>query len=490
MWPPDYSGADSEWVVTGVSDVTKRIWIRVLAVFVVVAAALAVGVTVLGTGSSKHVASVIRPALADRVPGAQLPSGTAADILPAVGTQARVPAAAALTSRLQPLITAKALGKGVSVDVLDPLTGEHLLAKDQATARTPASTAKLLTSAAALTALGAQTTLATTTVAGADPGQVILVGGGDVLLGRGPSNPALVDGRAGLTTLARRTAAALRGQGMTSVRLGLDDRLFTGPTQASGWDPTDVTYGFVAPIQALEINAGRQTSADYAPRSGDPAMAAAKVFAGLLGKQGITVSGPVRRASADPKATVLGRVESAPVADQVEFALTQSDNTVAEALGRLVAAKSGTAATFSGVGPAVLAELRTLGVPVTGAVMSDGSGLSPTSRVPPLTLTGLLALATSTDQPQLRPILSGMPVAGVSGTLAGRFATPGQQLATGIVRAKTGTLSGVSSLAGMVVDADGRLLVFAAMADRVQSTGSARKALDSVATALAACGCR
>jgi D-alanyl-D-alanine carboxypeptidase/D-alanyl-D-alanine-endopeptidase (penicillin-binding protein 4) len=42
----------------------------------------------------------------------------------------------------------------------------------------------------------------------------------------------------------------------------------------------------------------------------------------------------------------------------------------------------------------------------------------------------------------------------------------------------------------MVVDADGRLLVFAAMADRVQSTGSARKALDSVATALAACGCR
>jgi D-alanyl-D-alanine carboxypeptidase/D-alanyl-D-alanine-endopeptidase (penicillin-binding protein 4) len=110
--------------------------------------------------------------------------------------------------------------------------------------------------------------------------------------------------------------------------------------------------------------------------------------------------------------------------------------------------------------------------------------------VPAVALTGLLALATDADRPQLRPILSGLPIAAVSGTLLKRFSGRGQRAATGVVRAKTGTLIGVSSLAGTVVDADGRLLVFAAMADKVRLTTSARVALDKFATALAACGCR
>jgi len=105
-------------------------------------------------------------------------------------------------------------------------------------------------------------------------------------------------------------------------------------------------------------------------------------------------------------------------------------------------------------------------------------------------MTGLLALATGAEQPQLRAVLSGLPIAAVSGTLAGRFSGSGEQGATGMVRAKTGTLTGVSALAGTVVDSDGRLLVFAAMADQVKSTTTARAALDRIATALAACGCR
>jgi D-alanyl-D-alanine carboxypeptidase/D-alanyl-D-alanine-endopeptidase (penicillin-binding protein 4) len=480
-----------------VSDVTKRISIRILAVLVVLAVALALSLTVLGPTSSKRAAATTattatlanrQAALADRVPGAVLPS-PAGVVLAAVGTDSRVPSPEGLGARLRPLLANKGLGKAVSVDILDPLTGEHLLSQSQATARTPASTAKLLTTAAALTKLGAQTTLTTSVVAGPSAGQVVLVGGGDVLLSAAADEPDAVDGRAGLATLARRTAQNLHAQGISKIRLALDDTLFSGPTQAPGWDVTDVGDGFVAPIQALEMNAGRTTSADYSSRSGDPALAVAKVFATLLGKQGVKVSGGVHRGKAAVGATLLGRVESASIADQVEYALTQSDNTVAEALGRLVAAKSGRPASFAGVGPAVLAQLKRLGVPVAGAVMSDGSGLSPSSRVPPLTLTELLALATSPEQPQLRAILSGLPVAGVSGTLAGRFATSGQRSATGVVRAKTGTLTGVSSLAGTLVDADGRLLVFAAMADRVKSTGSARKALDSVATALATCGC-
>ncbi|MBX9364500.1 D-alanyl-D-alanine carboxypeptidase, partial [Streptomyces sp. WAC04114] len=83
---------------------------------------------------------------------------------------------------------------------------------------------------------------------------------------------------------------------------------------------------------------------------------------------------------------------------------------------------------------------------------------------------------------------TGLPVAGFTGTLTSRY-TDG---ASGVVRAKTGTLSGVHTLAGTLVDEDGRLLAFAFMAngtDGILPT-TTQKALDRIATALAACGCR
>jgi D-alanyl-D-alanine carboxypeptidase/D-alanyl-D-alanine-endopeptidase (penicillin-binding protein 4) len=82
---------------------------------------------------------------------------------------------------------------------------------------------------------------------------------------------------------------------------------------------------------------------------------------------------------------------------------------------------------------------------------------------------------------------SWLPVA--EGTLADRFAGSGLIAGVGVVRAKTGTLTGVSSLAGTVVDADGRMLAFAVIADAVPTASSGRAALDAVATALVGCGC-
>jgi D-alanyl-D-alanine carboxypeptidase/D-alanyl-D-alanine-endopeptidase (penicillin-binding protein 4) len=473
--------------MVGVSDVTQRMVIRLIGLFVVVAIAVTLGVTLLRPDPQPVAA--VRPSLASRVPGAVLPT-EAADVLPAVELESAVPSSKVLQKTLLPLLEAPELGKSVSFDILDPLTGEHLMTHGASTPRTPASTAKLLTAAAALTALGPATTLPTTTVLGSRPGQVVLVGGGDVLLSTGKSAADQVNGHAGLATLAKQTAKALKSQGSTKIRLALDDRIFTGPSSAPGWASTDVDDGFVAPIMPLEINAGRITATHYSQRSSDPALAAARIFGRLLKDQGIAVSGSVSRAAAPAQAVRLGQVRSAPISGLVEYALTESDNTVAETLGRLVAAKAGRPAGFAEVGPAVLAEDQKIGVPVTGAVMSDGSGLSASSRVPSLALTGVLALAAGPDQPQLRSILSGMPIAAVSGTLADRFTSSTQQAAAGVVRAKTGTLTGVTSLAGTVLDADGRLLVFAAMADRVQSTTLSRQALDRLATALATCGCR
>jgi len=87
-------------------------------------------------------------------------------------------------------------------------------------------------------------------------------------------------------------------------------------------------------------------------------------------------------------------------------------------------------------------------------------------------------------------LLTGLPVAGASGTLQDRFAASSAAAGVGVVRAKTGTLSQVGALAGTAVDADSRLLVFVLLADAVPSITPGRAALDAIATSLAGCGCR
>ena len=104
----------------------------------------------------------------------------------------------------------------------------------------------------------------------------------------------------------------------------------------------------------------------------------------------------------------------------------------------------------------------------------------------------VLVLASSADHPELRPLLTGLAVAGFTGSLEPpRFAATATQWAAGLVRAKTGTLTGVSALAGTVEDVSGRQLAFVFVADRVRpgDTLAARAALDRLATAVAGCGC-
>ncbi len=202
------------------------------------------------------------------------------------------------------------------------------------------------------------------------------------------------------------------------------------------------------------------------------------------------------RGTAPAGAAVLGTVQSPPVPQLVEAMLTRSDNDLAESLARQVALSQGQPATFAGAATAVAAVLggvlRDVGADPGAVRLSDGSGLSRLDRVQPAALTRLLTAVASGDRPRLAPVLSGLPVAGFDGTLGRRYRTGPAVPAAGVVRAKTGTLLGVSALAGLLRTADGRLLAFDLTADAVPigATRAAERALDRLAAGMAACGCR
>jgi D-alanyl-D-alanine carboxypeptidase/D-alanyl-D-alanine-endopeptidase (penicillin-binding protein 4) len=418
---------------------------------------------------------------------------TAGPVLEPVGSTAALPTAAGLTAALTPLLAQPALGPRVGAAVLDVVTGQVLYGRDASDGFSTASTTKLLTAAAALEVLGPQFRISTTVVRGTTAGQVILVGGGDATLASAP--PAgFVPAPASLPLLARSTATALRAAGTTKVTLGYDTTLFTGPRTAATWPAAYVRSGVVAPVTALSLDEGRvgRIAEGTAARVPDPALAAAKAFARQLGKQGITVTGTPVPTRAPAGVTPLAAVSSPTLTDLLGWMLATSDNDLAEALAHLVAKASGQPADFPGGVTAVTAAVQALGLPTQDLQLYDGSGLSTQTRVDPVLLGRLLVLASSPDHPELRPLVTGLAVAGFTGSLEPpRFSATSTEWAGGLVRAKTGTLTGVSSMAGTVEDVSGRQLAFVFVADRVPAGGTlaARAVLDRLATAVAACGC-
>jgi D-alanyl-D-alanine carboxypeptidase/D-alanyl-D-alanine-endopeptidase (penicillin-binding protein 4) len=371
----------------------------------------------------------------------------------------------------------------VGAVVLDAVTGERIFDSGADTPITPASTTKIVICAAALAALGPDARLSTRVVQGAKPGAIVLVGGGDPLLA-GPSAKPGYPKQASLATLAARTAATLKAQGVKKVTLSYDTSLFTGSPSAPGWKTNYIPDGEVAPIYALTMDEGRQNPRFHMPRVPNPPQYAATAFAGLLAKQGIAVSKSVRPAKAPAGAAELGKVDSAPLYALVEHTLTRSDNDMAEALARHVAIKEGQEASFPGGSRSVLAVLQRLGA-AQGIALSDGSGLSIRNRISPNALAKIIAMAGSPSHPDLHAIASGMPIAGFSGTLGNgrRFVASDSKGQVGLVRAKTGTLNNINTLAGMATTKDGRLVTFAFMADRVPAT--AEPVLDRLAAIVA-----
>lgn len=395
-------------------------------------------------------------------------------------------------SVLDPLLDDSALGSRVGAAVLDLRAGRIVYARGSGREYTPASTAKLFTALAALATLGPQHRFVTTVVP-ARRGRIVLVGGGDPLLSATTPGVSSTDvpSLTSLPALARHTAARLLERDRSRVRLAVDDSLFVGPAVSAAWEKSYVPSGVVAPVSALAVDGGR-LEPGLAARAPDPALAAGRVFAAALERAGVEVAGRVVRTAAPRDAAALARSRSAPLSAVVEQVLASSDNDGAEVLIRHVALAEQRTGSFAGSRRARTAVLQRLALPLADAVLPDGSGLARGARVSPRLLVRALGVAASTRHPELRPVITGLPVAGFSGTLVDRFVDGAAASAGGLVRAKTGTLTGVTSLAGVATSAAGRVLAFALLADHVDPAAvlEARAALDEAAAALAQCGCR
>ena len=382
-----------------------------------------------------------------------------------------------IVTRLDRRITAPALGRDVSVAVVDLATGAIAYTHRPNARQLPASTMKLVTASNALATMGARHRLSTIVFVDHRRNMVTLQCGGDPLLTSD-----------NLRRLAR--AAARRVDRSKPVRVVIDSRLFPRPSRAPGW-PGAYLPLVVAPVTCL----GRL--GDY---STDPIAGSAAVFTRTLGAQGVRVASTRflhRGRAQQPPGVVVGTVSHS-VRQAVQHMLQVSENNVAEVLYRHIALARGLPPTWRGGRRAAVATQRELGMDGTGTRLADGSGVSRADR---LTATGLARLVylTRTD-PRFTTMYApaAMPRAGRTGTLASRyhrFSAPQTTCARGRVLAKTGTLHDTVSLAGVArgkrgTPADGHAYAFAVLVNnRVSSTSTltVRKNVDRIATTLTGC---
>ncbi|KQY60452.1 hypothetical protein ASD11_13475 [Aeromicrobium sp. Root495] len=373
-----------------------------------------------------------------------------------------------------------ALGPRVGVAVSRVSVGEpsDVLVEEGPAALVPASTTKLLTAYAALSAIDPQQRFATTVVR--DGSRLTLVGGGDPYLVRKRGKGAPRVERAELSVLAARTATALRRAGVEKVSLRHDTSLFSGPEASTAWEKDYVPAGIVTRIGALWIDEGRLSGGG---RSDDPAQDAADAFAAELASRGIDVADGSEEAQAPSGAREVARVESATLAQVVESLLVTSDNEASEVVLRHVGLAESEPGSFAGGATAIEKVLADAGVGVKGLVLTDGSGLSRKNRIAPSTLARVVALAPT--RARTSSLVTDIPVGGFSGTLKNRFSDAGA--ARGSVRAKTGTLTGVHAIAGMVTTRSGAPLAFSVMTDATKDINPfvTQAALDDLAVALA-----
>jgi D-alanyl-D-alanine carboxypeptidase/D-alanyl-D-alanine-endopeptidase (penicillin-binding protein 4) len=392
---------------------------------------------------------------------------------------------------------APVLGSKQNGFVMLAADGTVLYDRNGSAPRAPASTLKVLTAATAMHILGAdyrfKTRLASLDAVndGVLDGDLYLIGGGDPVL-------STADLRAGIN--------GLYAQGLRSVmgHAVIDTTAFVGPEQNPHWASDDLNLDYASGTSALSLN-GDIEMFDVVPMSpGTPArillepantevtlvgsiMTASAgsngtvhidhvqgrneyhlsgsidsgadqrfpipvgnvgqqvggVLDTMLKKHNIAVQTPARIDAAPLGATILWQHQSPPLREIAHHMLVISDNHVAEQLLRTIAAASGHQGTEAEGIRVEAGLLNRLGVPDRGMRLYDGSGLSPGNRIAPRSLAAVIADALESPG---SPLIAGLPRVGIEGTVKGHTL----HASFGHVRAKSGHITGVDGLAGVI----------------------------------------
>ena len=401
--------------------------------------------------------------------------------------------------------------EAVTVVVRDVATGESLVEMNAGTPRTPASVMKILPTWAALDILGPAYTWKTTALAdgpvsnGVLKGNLYLKGGGDPLL---------------TIERWWRFVTDLRQAGLRVVEgdVVIDDGLFAPPDERPGdFDgrpyrtynvlpypllvnlqssefivrPSEDGQAIAVAVDPMPANlkvenrikavtarcAGRNRSFDIRHPADDPlkvvvtgtvsvscapqtsrqvilgpAEYAYGTFRQLWEQQGGVIGGGLRRAPTPPAAKQLLSQESLSLGEIARVTNKYSSNVMARTLVLTLAAEKGTVPATSTAGEAVINDwLRAQGLVFPELVIANGSGLSRDARISGDSLARVLQAAwKSRFAPEF---LATLPLGGLDGTLRKRFARikdPSR------IRMKTGTLNGVSSIAGYVTGDSGK----------------------------------
>lgn len=363
----------------------------------------------------------------------------------------------------------------------DPGGGTVHYSRQPTLALIPASTLKLLTTAAALAQLGADYRFTTDVRAAGAPsdggvGDLYLVGGGDPLLSTADfASDGGYQGQPRRSTSIEALADKVVAAGVRRVgRLLGDESRYDSERLVPSWNPRYIANFDISPLSALVVNKSFTQKEPLAVAVSPPAHAAS-VLAALLRARGVTV-GDTGAAKAPANTTRVASIESAPLGEVVAEILENSDNLGAELLVKELGTRPGVPGTTAAGLVAVEDRLRQMaGVGPDEVDTVDGSGLDRNDK----TSCSVLQRVVATGPPQLG---EGLPIAGRNGTLFKRFlGTP----AAGRVRAKTGSLEGVVGLSGLATGQNGRNVAFSLIANDLPTNAAGAGLQDRVVTVLA-----
>ena len=376
------------------------------------------------------------------------------------------------------------------------LNDDEIVAVDGSVSLVPASLGKIVVAAAALDVIGADTVYTTevfvrseawaSAADGVLTGDLYLVGAGDPVLntpryaGRLPERVAYTD----VNDLADRVFASLSKRGISKIagrvmgdesHFADQERDYTGhyldDEAAAVWKRDFTSTNLVGPLSGLLLNDGYEkysTALGSAARrsrvrAADPSQHAASVFDDLLEARGMVITNRPRSGAAPDadERSLLGSVDSPPLAEILVRMLSNSDNTVAEMILKEIGRRTeGSARALAATG-AEAAVRKRLGALADGVRIVDGSGLSSHNRLTCDAAATLLVRAGPGS-----PLVSGLAVAGETGTMRNcDVSPPTGGSGTNKVLAKTGTLNASTGLAGVAVADNGDVVTFAMIAN-------------------------